>query len=43
MAAGDSIGAFCLTEANAGSDAGGVETVARKTDNGFMLNGTKIL
>jgi butyryl-CoA dehydrogenase len=42
MAAGDSIGAFCLTEANAGSDAGGVETVARKTDNGFILNGTKI-
>jgi len=42
MAAGDSIGAFCLTEANAGSDAGGVETHAVKTDNGFVLNGTKI-
>ncbi len=42
MAAGESIGAFCLTEANAGSDAGGVETVARKTDHGFVLNGTKI-
>lgn len=42
MAAGDRIGAFCLTEANAGSDAGGVETVARKTDHGFVLNGTKI-
>lgn len=42
MAAGDRIGAFCLTEANAGSDAGGVETVARETDQGFVLNGTKI-
>ncbi|MCP4722112.1 MAG: acyl-CoA dehydrogenase, partial [Desulfobacteraceae bacterium] len=30
MAAGESIGAFCLTEANAGSDAGGVETSARE-------------
>ncbi len=42
MAAGDSIGAFCLTEANAGSDAGGVETHAVETKNGFVLNGTKI-
>jgi butyryl-CoA dehydrogenase len=42
MAAGDSIGAFCLTEANAGSDAGGVETSARKTDDGYVINGTKI-
>jgi len=42
MASGDSIGAFCLTEANAGSDAGGVETVARQTEHGFILNGTKI-
>ena len=42
MAAGERIGAFCLTEANAGSDAGGVETVARKTDHGFVINGTKI-
>ncbi len=42
MAAGDSIGAFCLTEANAGSDAGGVETSARQTDDGYVINGTKI-
>jgi len=42
MAAGDSIGAFCLTEANAGSDAGGVETSARETDDGYVINGTKI-
>jgi butyryl-CoA dehydrogenase len=42
MARGDRIGAFCLTEANAGSDAGGVETSAVATDGGYVLNGTKI-
>jgi len=42
MASGESIGAFCLTEANAGSDAGGVETNALETTEGFLLNGTKI-
>jgi butyryl-CoA dehydrogenase len=42
MARGDHIGAFCLTEANAGSDAGGVETCAVETDGGYLLNGTKI-
>lgn len=42
MARGDSIGAFCITEANAGSDAGGVETSAVETPDGFELNGTKI-
>ncbi len=42
MAAGDSIGAFCLTEANAGSDAGGVETSALEQGDGFVINGTKI-
>ncbi len=42
MAKGESIGAFCLTEANAGSDAGGVETHAVESDDGFILNGTKI-
>ncbi len=42
MARGDSIGAFCITEANAGSDAGGVETNAVETQDGFVLNGTKI-
>jgi len=42
MAAGDRIGAFCLTEANAGSDAGGVETHAVEVKDGYVLNGTKI-
>ncbi len=42
MASGRHIGAFCLTEANAGSDAGGVETTAARTQNGYTINGTKI-
>ncbi len=42
LAAGDRIGAFCLTEANAGSDAGGVETYALRDGESFVINGTKI-
>lgn len=42
MANGLHIGAFCLTEANAGSDAGSVETTATKTEQGYTINGTKI-
>lgn len=42
MARGESIGAFCLTEANAGSDAGGVETTAVRDGSGYVINGTKI-
>lgn len=42
LASGEHIGAFCLTEANAGSDAGGVETHALETEDGFIINGTKI-
>lgn len=42
LASGERIGAFCLTEANAGSDAGGVETSAVADNGEFILNGTKI-
>jgi len=42
MASGERLGAFCLTEANAGSDAGGVETNAIEEDGDFIINGTKI-
>lgn len=42
LASGERIGAFCLTEANAGSDAGGVETSAIADNGEFVLNGTKI-
>ncbi|WP_373499994.1 acyl-CoA dehydrogenase family protein [Desulfococcus sp.] len=42
LAAGERIGAFCLTEANAGSDAGGVETFALREGKDYVINGTKI-
>ncbi len=42
LASGECIGAFCLTEANAGSDASGVETHAVASGSGYLINGTKI-
>lgn len=42
LASGESIGAFCLTEANAGSDAGSVETHAMLDGDEYVINGTKI-
>ena len=42
MAGGKILGAFSLTEANAGSDAGSVETTAVKNGAEYVLNGTKI-
>ncbi len=42
LASGEIIGAFSLTEANAGSDAGSVETTAVKSGHDYILNGTKI-
>ncbi len=41
LASGEWIGCFGLTEPDAGSDPAGMKTVARKTDNGYVLNGTK--
>jgi butyryl-CoA dehydrogenase len=41
IAAGKRLVAFALTEANAGSDAGGVQTTAVKDGNEYVLNGTK--
>lgn len=41
MARGEWLGAFCLTEPQAGSDASAISTRAQKTDNGYVLNGTK--
>lgn len=35
-------GAYALTEPEAGSDASGVQTTARKVDGGYILNGQKI-
>lgn len=42
LAGGELIGAFSLTEANAGSDSASVETTAVKRNNAYILNGTKI-
>ncbi len=41
MAAGDCIGAFCLTEPDAGSDAGALATTAVLDGHDYVLNGQK--
>lgn len=41
LAMGEFIGCFGLTEPEAGSDPGGMKTIATKTDSGYELNGTK--
>jgi butyryl-CoA dehydrogenase len=41
LARGEQLGAFCLTEPGAGSDAGAIATRAEKVGNRFVLNGTK--
>jgi alkylation response protein AidB-like acyl-CoA dehydrogenase len=41
IASGKKLVAFGLTEANAGSDASGVQTTARPDNNEYVLNGTK--
>ncbi|MDO9577844.1 MAG: acyl-CoA dehydrogenase family protein [Candidatus Cloacimonadales bacterium] len=41
VANGEKLAAFALTEANAGSDAGGVETTAVWDGENYILNGTK--
>jgi acyl-CoA dehydrogenase len=40
-ARGTAVAAFALTEPEAGSDPSGVQTVARRDGNGYVLNGTK--
>jgi len=42
LAMGEKLGAFALTEANAGSDAGGVQLTATKDGDEYILNGSKI-
>lgn len=41
MARGEMIGAFCLTEPHAGSDASAIRTRAKKVGNKWVLNGAK--
>ncbi len=42
LASGEAIGCFGLTEPDYGSDPSGMITVARETDDGWLLNGTKM-
>ncbi len=42
LASGQAIGAFCLTEPQAGSDASNTQTTAVRKGDKFVLNGTKI-
>lgn len=41
MARGEQLGAFCLTEPHAGSDASALKTRAERTNSGWVLNGVK--
>jgi alkylation response protein AidB-like acyl-CoA dehydrogenase len=41
MARGEWLGAFCLTEPQAGSDAAALRTRARRTERGWVLDGVK--
>ncbi len=41
LAAGEKLAAFALTEANAGSDAGAIETRAELDGDEYVINGTK--
>jgi butyryl-CoA dehydrogenase len=41
LAAGEILGAFCLTEPAAGSDAAGIQTTAKRDGDNYRINGTK--
>ena len=41
LAQGQMLGAFCLTEPHAGSDASSLKTTAAKNADGYLLNGVK--
>jgi butyryl-CoA dehydrogenase len=42
LATGELIGSYCLTEANAGSDAAALRTTAVRDGNEYVLDGTKL-
>tara|TARA_R100001129_G_scaffold15156_8_gene9939 strand:- start:11498 stop:12700 length:1203 start_codon:yes stop_codon:yes gene_type:complete len=42
LASGEWVGCFGLTEPDAGSDPGSMKTRAKKTDGGYVLNGSKM-
>ena len=39
---GESIASYCLTEPGSGSDAASMRTTAKRTDSGYVLNGSKV-
>ena len=41
LASGEMLGAFCLTEPHAGSDASALRTTARRDGNSYVINGVK--
>lgn len=41
LATGEKLGAFCLSEPQAGSDAGNLQTKARRKGNDYIINGVK--
>jgi butyryl-CoA dehydrogenase len=41
LARGEILGAFCLTEPQAGSDAAGIQTRATRNGDSYLINGTK--
>lgn len=42
LASGEYLGAFCLTEPSAGSDAGSLKSKARKEGDYYIINGSKV-
>ncbi len=42
LASGEEIGSFCLSESHSGSDAAALRTTAKKTEGGYILNGSKM-
>lgn len=42
LAKGEALGAFALTESQAGSDIGNIQMTATAEDDGYILNGTKV-
>lgn len=42
LASGEYLGAFCLTEPSAGSDAGSLKSRAIKKDDHYVINGSKV-
>lgn len=42
LTSGNKLGSYCLTEPNAGSDAGSLKTTAKRDGDNYILNGSKI-